>query len=57
MTSKDQLISIIEATIQEFRELEKLLSPEKLEQKGTLKKWAVRDDVLHCAFYVQQFAT
>jgi hypothetical protein len=56
MTSKDQLISIIEATIQEFRELEKLLSPEKLEQKGTLKKWAVRDDVLHCAFYVQQFA-
>jgi hypothetical protein len=56
MTSKDQLTSIIEATIQEFRELERLLPPERLEQKGTLKKWAVRDDVLHCAFYVQQFA-
>lgn len=56
MTSKDQLISIIEATVQEFRELERLLSPEKLEEKGTLKKWTVRDDVLHCAFYVQQFS-
>ena len=56
MTSKDQLISIIEVTIQEFRELEKHFSPEKLEQKGILKKWAVRDDVIHCAYYIQQFA-
>jgi len=56
MTTKDQLISIIKETIQEFHGLEKLFPPEKLEQKGTLMKWALRDDVIHCAYYIQQFA-
>ena len=33
-----------------------MLSPEVLHKKGTLTKWAPRDDVLHCAYYIQQFA-
>jgi hypothetical protein len=56
MTSKVQLASIIDEAFQEFKHLDTYLSPEILKKKGTLTKWEPRDDVIHCAFYVQQFA-
>jgi tetratricopeptide (TPR) repeat protein len=56
MISKNQLISIIESAIQEFRGLGDYYTAEKLEQKGSLRQWAVRDDVIHCAYYIRQFA-
>jgi hypothetical protein len=56
MTSKVQLSSIIDEAFQEFKQLDTCLSPEVLHKKGALTKWAPRDDVIHCAFYIQQFA-
>ncbi|MGB8253414.1 MAG: DinB family protein [Anaerolineaceae bacterium] len=56
MPTKKKLFSIIEDSINEFQNLSDELSPEILHQKGTLKNWAVRDDVIHCAVYVQRFA-
>lgn len=56
MTSKSHLSSIIDEAFQEFKHLDTYLSPEVLHKKGTLTKWEPRDDVIHCAFYVQQFA-
>lgn len=56
MATKDQLIAIIESALAEFRNLHTLFSPEALESRGTLKTWAMRDDVIHCAYYIQQFA-
>jgi hypothetical protein len=56
MISKDHLISVIDSAIQEFRDLGNKLSPRILQQKGTLKQWAVRDDVIHCAYYIRQYA-
>ena len=56
MTSKVQLSSIIDEAFQEFKQLDIYLPSVVLHQKGTLTKWAPRDDVIHCTFYVQQFA-
>jgi hypothetical protein len=56
MIAKEQLISIIETTIQEYRGLEVTFPADALEKKGSLKQWALRDDVIHCAYYIQQFA-
>ncbi len=56
MTDKSALVAIIDEAFQEFKQLNKVLPPEVLHQKGTLTKWAPRDDVIHCAFYIQQFA-
>ena len=56
MTSKDQLTAIIDEAFQEFKHLDAYLSSETLHKKGTLTKWEPRDDVIHCAFYIQQFA-
>jgi tetratricopeptide (TPR) repeat protein len=56
MVNKNQLIDIIESTLGEFRVLNDIFSPQVLEQKGSLKKWTIRDDVIHCAFYINQFA-
>ncbi|MBN2258615.1 MAG: DinB family protein [Anaerolineaceae bacterium] len=56
MITKPQLFSTINTTLQEFRELGSLLPAEALNTKGSLTHWAVRDDVIHCAYYIQQFA-
>lgn len=56
MATKKQLQSIITDSIQEFQNLSGELTPQILHQKGTLKNWAVRDDVIHCAVYTQRFA-
>ncbi len=56
MTQKTQLISIIKEAMEEIKNLEQELPSEILHQKGTLKDWAIRDDVIHCAVYIQRFA-
>jgi tetratricopeptide (TPR) repeat protein len=56
MINKNQLIDIIESTISEFRVLNDIFSPRVLEQKGSQNEWMTRDDVIHCSFYINQFA-
>ena len=56
MSFKIRLISIIEDAIKELNNLDHELPHKLLHQKGTLKSWAVRDDVIHCAVYTQRFA-
>jgi len=53
---KEQLFDLIENGIKEFQALNVELSPEILHQKGMLRNWAARDDVIHCAVYTQRFA-
>jgi hypothetical protein len=56
MELKERLHFVVETAIQEFQALEAELPPDMLEQKGSLKAWTPRDDVIHCAAYVNRFA-